>query len=181
MSRFRKKYRELFLYLIVGLLTTVVSYGVRMAILYPFARICSIDLNAETADAAASALRSAAQTAGWVAGVTFAFFPNKFWVFRDAEKNTGRTWRQFGKFAGSRLFTWLAEWGFAVVLPPLLIRIGYKTFHFIVDVDADLLTMAISIVVITALNYIISKRFVFRKKKNDSASTERQEEHESNR
>ncbi len=169
MSTFWKKYRELIVYLIVGLLTTVVSYAVRMAILYPFARIYAIDLNADTSDASASALRSVAQTVGWIAGVTFAFFPNKVWVFRDTEKNTGKTWRQFGKFAASRLFTWFVELGLAVALPLLLIKAGYKPFHLIVNVDADLLTMAISIVTITILNYVISKVFVFRKKKKEAA------------
>ena len=165
MRKFWEKYRELIIYLIVGLLTTVVSYGVRMAILYPFAKAFSIDLGADTADASAATLRSIAQTAGWIAGVTFAFFPNKIWVFRDTEKNKGRTWRQFGAFAASRLFTWFAELGLAVALPLLLNKAGYKPFHLIVDIDADLLTMAISIVVITILNYVISKLLIFRKKK----------------
>ena len=167
MQKFWKKYRELIVYLIVGLLTTIVSYGVRMAILYPFARILSIDLGTNTPAGSASALRSIAQTAGWIAGVTFAFFPNKLWVFRDTEKNSGRTWRQFFTFAASRLFTWLVELGLAVALPLLLNRMGYKPFRFIVEVDADLLTMAISIVVITILNYVISKVLVFRKKKTE--------------
>ena len=167
MRKFREKYRELFVYLIVGLLTTVVSYGVRMAVLYPFARMLSIDLGADTADASAATLRSIAQTAGWVAGVTFAFFPNKFWVFRDVEKNSGKTIRQFFTFAASRLFTWLLELGFAVILPLLLNKAGYKPFRLILTVDADLLTMAISIVVITVLNYIISKLLIFRKKKSE--------------
>ena len=165
MQKIRDNYRELFLYLIVGLLTTVVSYGVRMAILYPFARVFCIDLGTNMPAGSASVLRSIAQTIGWIAGVTFAFFPNKFWVFRDTEKNSGKTLRQFFTFAASRLFTWLLELGFAVILPLLLSKLGYKPFHLIVDIDADLLTMAISIVVITVLNYVISKLLIFRKKK----------------
>ena len=87
MKKLFEKYREIIVYIIVGLLTTVVSYGVRLAILYPFAGILSLDLNSTDPAMVAqvSVLRTAAQSIGWVAGVIFAFIPNKKWVFRNEE------------------------------------------------------------------------------------------------
>lgn len=166
MKRLFEKYRELIIYLIVGLLTTAVAYGVRLAILYGFAGILSIDLSSADSGmmARASALRTVSQTVGWVAGVLFAFFPNKLWVFRDSDTAKGRTLRQFGAFALSRLGTYFVELGLAVLLPMLLVLCGYRPFRLLIEFDADTLSMCISIVLVTILNYIISKLLVFRKK-----------------
>ncbi len=167
MKKIWEKYREIIVYIIVGLLTTVVSYGVRLAILYPVSFALSLDLasNEPAMMAQVSLLRTVAQSLGWVAGVVFAFIPNKKWVFRNEEG--GKTlWAQFGKFVASRIGTYFVELGLAVLVPMLLIACGYQSFTFIVTVDADLIATAISIVVVTVLNYILSKLLVFRSKKN---------------
>ena len=39
MKKLWEKYRELIVYIIVGLLTTIVAYGVRFAVLYPIAAV----------------------------------------------------------------------------------------------------------------------------------------------
>ncbi len=87
MKKFFEKYREIIVYILVGLATTVVAYGVRLLILYPGAAILSLDLaSPDTAMIAkVSVLRTVAQSLGWVAGVVFAFIPNKKWVFRNDE------------------------------------------------------------------------------------------------
>ena len=72
--------------------------------------------------------------------------------------------KQFGKFVASRLGTYFVEWGIGVLVPMLLIACGFKAFHFIIDVDPDMIATLVSIVVVTALNYILSKLLVFRKK-----------------
>ncbi len=165
MKKLFEKYREIIVYIIVGLATTVVSYGVRLLILYPFAAILSLDLASPDAAmiARVSVLRTVAQSLGWVAGVVFAFIPNKKWVFRNDEG--GKTvWAQFGKFVASRVGTYFVELGLAVLLPMLLVACGYKPFHFIVTVDADLVATAVSIVLVTVLNYVLSKLLVFKKK-----------------
>ena len=170
MKKLFEKYREIIVYIIVGLLTTVVAYGVRLAILYPFAAILSLDLASEEAAMVAkvSVLRTVAQSIGWVAGVVFAFIPNKKWVFRNEEG--GKTlWAQFGKFVASRVGTYFVELGLAVLLPMGLIALGYKTFTFIIAIDADMLSMLISMVLVTVLNYVLSKLLVFRKKKTEKA------------
>ena len=167
MKKLFEKYREIIVYIIVGLMTTAVAYGVRLLILYPFAAILSIDLNSTEAAmvAKASALRTAAQTAGWIAGVVFAFIPNKKWVFRNNESEKKTVVKQFGAFVASRIGTYFVELALAVLMPMTLIALGYKTFRFIIDVDADLFSMGISMVLVTVLNYVLSKLLVFRKKK----------------
>lgn len=170
MKKLFEKYRELIVYIIVGVLTTIVSYGVRYLILYSGAALFSLDLSA-TDDAAmvakVSALRTVAMSIGWVAGVCFAFIPNKKWVFRNNEDDKKTVWKQFFAFVASRVGTYFVELALAVLLPMLLLSLGYKTFHFILDVDADLLSSLISMVLVTILNYILSKLLVFRKKKTE--------------
>lgn len=160
MKEIFKKYRELIVYVIVGLMTTVVSYGIRLGIIYIFAPILGIDLESEGA-----VLRTVAVSVGWVAGVIFAFFTNKSWVFRDKVSGTRAVLIQFGEFTLSRVFTYFVELGLGVGVPALLISLGYKPFTFIIEIDADLIASGVSIVLVTVLNYILSKLLVFRKKK----------------
>ena len=112
-----------------------------------------------------SLLRTVATSAGWVAGVVFAFFTNKSWVFRDNVKGGAAVLAQFGKFVASRVVTYFVELGIGVLVPLALIGCGFESFELILTVDADLIAMAISMVVVTVLNYILSKLLVFRKKK----------------
>ncbi len=167
MKKFFEKYRELIVYIIVGLLTTAVSYGVRFAILYPVSAAMGLDLSADSGDmmARVSVLRTVATSVGWVAAVVFSFFANKSWVFRDTVKGRGAVLSQFGKFVGSRVATYFVELGIGVLVPPALIACGFKSFELLVTIDADLVAMAISMVVVTVINYILSKLLVFRKKK----------------
>jgi putative flippase GtrA len=165
MKKLWEKYREIIVYVIVGLLTTAVSYGVRLAILYPVAFALSLDLASTDPAIVAqvSVLRTVAQSLGWVAGVCFAFIPNKKWVFRN-EEGGKRLWAQFGKFVASRIGTYFVELGLAVLLPMILVACGYQACTFILTVDADLLSGAISIVLVTVLNYVLSKLLVFKNK-----------------
>lgn len=158
-----EKYREIIVYIGVGLLTTLVAYGVRFAVLYPFAALLSIDLGVNNAEA--TFLRTAAITVGWVAGVIFAFFTNKSWVFRDTVSEKRAVLAQFGKFTLSRVSTYFVEWALGALVPMLLISLGFVPFTFIITIDADMIATAVSIVLVTILNYILSKLLVFRKKK----------------
>ena len=164
-----KKYREIIVYIIVGLMTTAVSYGIRLGVIYGFSPILGIDLADEGGRAAI--LRTVAVTVGWVAGVVFAFIPNKKWVFRNNEG--GKTvWAQFIKFVASRVGTYFVELALAVLLPMGLIACGYKSFHFILEIDADMLSMGISMVLVTVLNYVLSKLLIFKKSKKGDEGKE---------
>ena len=165
-EKFWKNFGEFIVYSLVGLATTIVSYGVRSLILYSFARMYGIDLNSTdpTMAGRSSALRSAAQTAGWIAGVLFAFLPNKVLVFRNRDFRKSVFFRQFGTFVVSRIGTYFLELGLAVLLPLTLNSLRYRPFRFVgVTFTADILTMVVSIILVTAINYLIGKLIVFRK------------------
>lgn len=168
MKKFFIKHREIIVYILVGLLTTIVSYGVRFAVLYGGAALFGIDLDLENSTGwQAVTLRAAAPTIGWIAAMLFAFYPNKIWVFRNREKEPKKVFAQFLRFVGMRIGTCLVDMGIAALFPILLAACGYQTFHFIIDVDADIVTTGVSIVVTTILNYIFSKFIVFKNKKEE--------------
>ena len=160
-----KKHREIIVYVIVGLMTTIVAYGFRLGVVYGFAPILGIDL--AEAGGSAAGLRAVGTSVGWVAGVIFAFFTNKFWVFQDKVSGKRDVLIQFGEFTLSRLFTYFIEVGIGVGIPALLIVLGYKPFKIILTFDADLIALGFSVVIVTILNYILSKLLVFRKKKTE--------------
>lgn len=163
MKKLFEKYREIIVYIGVGLLTTIVAYGVRFAVLYPFASLLSIDLSSNNANAVV--LRTVAISIGWVAGVIFAFFTSKAWVFRDTESEKGKVLVQFGKFTLSRFSTYFVEWALGAFVPMLLISCGFEAFKFIINIDADMVATLVSVVLVTVLNYILSKLLVFKKTK----------------
>ncbi len=165
-KNFWKNVGEFIVYALVGLATTFVSYGIRSLILYSFAKIYGIDLNSTDPIMAgkSSGLRSAAQTVGWIGGVLFAFLPNKILVFRDRNFQKLIFLRQFGAFVVSRSGTYFLELGLAVLLPLTLNSLRYKPFRFVgVTFTSDILTMVVSIILVTVINYLIGKWVVFRK------------------
>ena len=70
-----KKYKEIINYLIFGVLTTLVSLVVYYASVLTF-------LNPEN-----SIQLQIANILSWIAGVTFAYFTNRKYVFESKEKN----------------------------------------------------------------------------------------------
>ena len=88
------KHESAMLYLIVGAMTTAVSITAQYIPAY-------------------FGLPTEANTAiSWLCAVTFAFFANKKWVFRD-DSNKRSDWiRQSLSFYGARLVTFFAELGF---------------------------------------------------------------------
>lgn len=131
------KNREIIVYLIVGVLTTIVSlgvyYGLVLTILNPNK---AIELQI-------------ANITSWVVAVTFAYFANRIFVFRSKDKNI---LKEGIKFCSSRVFTLLVDM--------LIMFVTVTLLHF-----NDKIAKVIVQVVVTILNYIISKFIVFKKKK----------------
>ena len=74
------------MYLVFGVLTTLVGFGVKFGIL----AVWKIAFNIHPTDTDSVTYLSGAfiaQAISWVAAVLFAFFTNRAWVFTDAEKN----------------------------------------------------------------------------------------------
>lgn len=129
------KYKEVINYLIFGVLTTVVSLVIYYISVFTF-------LNPEDA-----IQLQIANIISWIAGVTFAYFTNRKFVFESKEKNKVK---EAGKFVLARATT--------LVMDMLIMWLGVTVLYL-----NDKIIKLISQVVIIVSNYIFSKLFVFKK------------------
>ena len=132
------KYKEIINYLIFGVLTTVVSLIVYYVAVYTF-------LNPENA-----VQLQIANILSWIAGVTFAYFTNRNYVFDSKEQNR---LKEAGKFVMARVVTLLIDM--------LIMFIGVT----ILKLNDKIIKLISQIIVIIA-NYLLSKMLVFRKIEN---------------
>lgn len=134
-----KKYEEIIAYLIVGVLTTIVSWGAKFLAnwllfdntLYP----------TPFENAVLSIIN-------WVAGVIFAYFTNRRFVF----KSNGSMLKEAPKFVLSRVSTLLLD----VVVMQVFGALGINVY----------VATLVSAVLVMIGNYVFSKLFVFNKKKD---------------
>ena len=130
------KYEEIIAYLIVGVLTTIVSWGA--------AWVATWILNPNV-----SWQNAVINTISWAAGVVFGYFANRKYVFKSTNPEK---MKEFMSFAGGRVSTWLLDVLIMEVTVNLL-KLPYWPCKIF-----------ISSVLVMAANYILSKLFVFRKK-----------------
>ncbi len=130
-----RKYEEIINYLIVGVLTTIVSLGV-----YYILVLTILDPNEPIQLQLANII-------SWIAAVAFAFFTNRKFVFQSKNTNVSK---EAISFLSSRILT-------------LLIDMGIMFISVTVLSMNDKIAKLISQVVITIANYILSKLFVFKK------------------
>lgn len=166
-----RKHREVIVYLFFGVMTTAVSYGVFFG-LQIFGRLV-LGIATDAADPGYDggkyyALVAVAQVLQWVAGVLFAFFTNRKWVF---EATGERMLPQLMKFAVSRLATFgldsLVTFGVIAALQAGGYSAPTVSFIITVELTADVVAKLVSAVVVIVSNYITSKLFVFKKKKGN--------------
>lgn len=134
-----KKYKEIILYLIFGVLATVVSLGVKYALLFT------------VLEASNAVQLQIAVIISWVAAVLFAYFTNRNFVFESKNQNK---LKEFSSFVVARITTLIMEmiimWFFVTLL-------GLNSNLYVV-----IFTLISQVVVIVG-NYILSKLFVFKK------------------
>ena len=164
-----KKHREVISYLFFGVMTTLVSYAVFFGLQFFGDAVLGITSDTSSPDYSAGAyyaLITAAQVLQWVAGVLFAFFTNRKWVFED----TGEAvLPQLLKFSAGRVATFgldsLVTFGTIAILQgvgysgPTLALMGIS-----LTVTAEVIAKVLAAVVVIIANYIISKIFVFKNK-----------------
>lgn len=134
-----RQYREIILYLIVGVMTTIVSWAAYA--------VSKLFLNIED-----PIQMQAAVVIRWTAGVIFAYFTNRAYVFQSKETNR---LKEVLSFVSSRLVTLFLE---TIIMQTLPSKFGVN----------DWIATFIAAVVVTVTNYVLSKFIVFRKKKEDS-------------
>ncbi|MBQ4066004.1 MAG: GtrA family protein [Clostridia bacterium] len=133
-----EKYREIIMYLIFGVLTTLVSIATYF--------VCTkLFLDANNA-----VQLQAANIIAWIVSVTFAYFTNKKHVFQSE----GGVVKEMIKFYLSRLSTLLIDMGLMYLLVTLA------------GINDMISKIAVNIVVIVS-NYVLSKFLVFKKEKKD--------------
>lgn len=161
-----KKFKEIVLYLIFGVLTTLVNLAVF--------HLCNKVMDVLVSNIIA-----------WIAAVIFAFITNKLFVFESKSWSPKVVGKEIPTFAAARLLTlgieeagliimikWLsleAPLGnFAVKCFDLVGKIGIHFPEKIVNVfDGKMMVKIILAVIVVVLNYVFSKLIIFKKK--DSA------------
>ncbi|MEG0615009.1 MAG: GtrA family protein [Oscillospiraceae bacterium] len=133
------KYENIILYVFFGGLTTVVSFATHF-----LTRFLGGNL-------------SMAVTISWICAVTFAFFTNKFWVFKSKSVTPLKFLREAGLFYAARLASLLIEQAI------MLIFADYLDWN-------ELLTKIGAQVIILIMNYAFSKFIVFKKSHKSGSS-----------
>lgn len=131
-----KKYKEIFNYLICGVIATVINIGVFALFnyflsenLYQVSNIIAI-----------------------LASVFFQYFSNRFFVFERKEQTKKEVWIEFGKFMSARAVT--------ALLDIAIMYIGVSLLFI-----NELIMKVFTNIIVIILNYILSKFIVFTKKK----------------
>lgn len=137
------KYEEKWLYLFFGGLTTIISIASKLIMF----RVIPGEPKWESFFVVAFS---------WVCAVTFAFFTNKKYVFKNETHTKKEFWRVFASFYGSRLATFFMEEAIFLVCCDWL------------GMNKDLITWLSQIFIFIA-NYILSKVFVFKNKEEPAA------------
>ncbi len=133
-----QKYREIINYMIVGTLTTVVALATYYICVLTF-------LNPENAIEL-----QIANVLSWIAGVIFAYFTNRKYVFNSDNPNK---LKEAAMFTLSRFVT--------LILDMIIMGVGVSILKF-----SDKIVKLISQVVVVIGNYAFSKLFVFKKTDN---------------
>lgn len=128
-----KKYRSELLYLVFGVLTTLVNYAVYLP-LYNWLGVSATLSNC----------------IAWVCAVLFAFVTNKSTVFKSYDWSARVVVSELAKFVGCRLVSGILETG------TIFLTVDY------LGLNGNLMKLATSVFVIIA-NYFGSKWFAFRK------------------
>lgn len=162
------KYREIIMYLIFGVGTTVVSFlsYFIFEIIIPTVSFWGITIEHTTT----------ANVLSWICAVLFAFVTNKIWVFESKSWKPAIAFKELVLYLSSRIATGFIEW-FGL---PLILKIGENcalngTDGFFAKIfillsqplfgSEGLIAKITVSVIVVILNYVFSKLLIFRRKK----------------
>lgn len=137
-----KKYEELIMYIIVGVCTMIVS-------------LVSYFIMANTLQM----YYQAANIISWVLAVAFAYVTNKKYVFKSPYTSVQATTKELVSFVSSRVASLLVE------------ILSMFFFVQVCQIDDNIVKL-MNQVLVTVLNYIFSKFWVFRKEKQHRGQAE---------
>ena len=134
-----KKNEEVIIYLIMGVLATIVNIGVKYALLFTIL------------DPKNALELQIAVIISWIAAVLFAYTTNRKFVFKSKEKNI---LKEFSSFIIARIITLIME---------MIIMWFFITF---LKLDSNMWVAIWTIIaqgLVIILNYVFSKLFIFKK------------------
>jgi putative flippase GtrA len=138
MRNLYKRYKEMILYIVFGVLTTAVNYGVYFLFAHPVGFSVAVS-----------------NIIAWLAGVLFAFVTNKLLVFESKSLSARVFLWEFLSFVACRLFSGLLDTGIMVVC------VDYLHYN-------DMIIKILSNVIVVIINYVFSKFFIFTKKEKQA-------------
>ena len=146
-----KKHKEIVLYVVFGLLTTLVNY----LVFYPLVNLPVMRGNEGWWTLVVNVI-------AWIAAVAFAYVTNKFFVFESRDKSKKTVLREAVSFVGARVASLLTEEAILAVFVTLL--------HF----NENLIKLIASVGTVI-INYFFSKFVIFRKSKKNKDEGEKNE------
>ncbi len=132
-----QKYEEIIVYLIVGIMTTIVSWAAKF-----IANALLFDNTMYPTPIENMVL----STINWTTGVIFAYFTNRRFVFKSRKPMK----EEAPKFVLSRVATWILD----IVVMQIFTALGMNL----------VIGTVISAVLVVKANYVFSKLFVFSRK-----------------
>ena len=134
-----KKNEEVVMYLIMGVLATVVNISVKYALLFTIL------------DPKNAIELQVAVIISWIVAVVFAYFTNRTYVFKSKEQNI---LKEFSNFVFARIITLIME---------MIIMWFFITF---LKLNTNLWVVIWTIIaqaMVVIMNYVFSKLFIFKK------------------
>lgn len=161
-KRLYREHKEICNYVIFGVLTTVVSFGTYFLFRIIFPDEASVPAFLKWIFNLTSMFGAESNTVlpnflSWICAVTFAYVTNRIWVFESKAKGFGKVVLECLSFFASRALTLLVD---------LLIMFLMVDLTGISNPFYEFFAKCVSSVFVLVLNYILSKLFVFRKKKD---------------
>lgn len=138
------RFREIFIYGVVGALTTAINYGAYAGISRGAAALIGV-----APDHGGMILF--AKIAAWILAVAFAFWANKVYVFKSPGWGADVLRRELPSFVSARVLS--------LVFDAAFVEIAVHAFGM-----HDLIASLISNVLVVILNYFASKFWIFRKR-----------------
>ncbi|MCR2033576.1 GtrA family protein [Anaerofustis stercorihominis] len=141
LKEYYEKYKELILYLVFGVGTTVVNWA-SYCICIKYVGINIFISN----------------ILSWVFATIFAFITNKIWVFDSKRWDINIFCKELFLFVSTRLGTG----AFEILFVPILINLGLNQMIFGIEGMLSKIIVSITVVI---LNYVFSKLLIFKDKK----------------
>jgi len=135
-----KKYKEIILYLIFGVATTLVNWVVYTILIWQTGISMTV-----------------CNAASWFAAVIFAYITNKLFVFESKSFAPAVLGKEIALFFGARIFSGVLE----IFVPTLLVTAGMEQTIFGIE---GFVAKAVTSVAVIVINYVFSKLMVFREK-----------------